>query len=128
MAMLEDIGAYLTAHGFGTVATDIFLGYLDDVPSVAIALFEYAGEPPEDTHDSNGIDNPGLQVRVRGTSYATARATVLSIQDHLHTLHNTTLTSGRYLLIRAVQSPFSLGRDSQNRIEIVQNFIVTKAR
>lgn len=128
MAMLEDIGAYLVAHSFGTAGTNLFYGDMPETPDVCIALFEYAGEPPEDTHDSKGIDNPGLQVRVRGTSYATARATVLSIQDHLHTLHNTALTAGRYLLIRAVQSPFSLGRDSQNRIEIVQNFIVTKAR
>lgn len=128
MAMLDDIGAYLVTHSFGTLGTNMFIGDMPETPDVCIALFEYAGEPPEDTHDGQGVDNPGLQVRVRGTSYSTARATISSIQDHLHTLRNTTLTATKYLFIRAVQSPFSLGRDSSKRIDLVQNFIVTKAR
>lgn len=131
--LLADIGAYLVTQGIGTAGTDLFYGQMPETPDVCVALFEYAGSPPEFTHDGQDYENPGLQVMVRGTSYATARTTIDTIQGHLHTLANTTLSGTRYLLIRAVQSPFIFatdnnGRDSTNRVTLAQNFYIKKAR
>lgn len=128
MSMLDDIGAYLAAHSIGTVGTNLFLGDMPETPDICVALYEYAGEPPEAAHDSQVLEYPGLQVRVRGTSYSAVKTAIENIQSHLFPLANTTLSGSRYLYFRPVQSPFSMGRDSSKRVEMVQNYIVTKAR
>lgn len=126
--LLDDIGGYLATHSVGTVGTSIFLGDMPETPDSLVALFEYAGDPPDDTHDGKHYENPGLQVRVRSTSYAAARAKIAAVEDLLHTLANQSFGGTNYVFIRAVQSPFSLGRDQRKRVELVENFIVTKAR
>ena len=123
--MLTEIGAYLATQDIGTVGTDIFLGLMPDQPDNCIALFEYAGSPP-DLH-WNG-EYPGLQVRVRNKSYAAARAKIGEIAKELHGLHEQTLSGTRYLLIKARGSPEILKRDASNRIELVLNFEIIKER
>lgn len=149
--MLTEIGAYLATKSVGTVGTDIFLGLMPDQPDNCIALFEYAGSPP-DLH-WNG-EYPGLQVRVRNTSYAAARAKIGEVMAALHGLHEQTLGDGsegdgepegdgdegggeevgeptpatgtRYLLIKARGSPEVLKRDNNNRVELFVNFEIIK--
>ena len=150
--MLSEIGAYLATKSVGAVGTDIFLGQMPDQPDNCIALFEYAGSPP-DLH-WNG-EYPGLQVRVRNTSYAAARTTIGEIMTALHGLYEQTLSDGsegdgepgddegvkgegeeeptpatgtRYLLIKARGSPEILKRDASNRVELVLNFEIIKER
>ncbi len=150
--MLTEIGAYLATKSVGTVGTDIFLGQMPDQPDNCIALFEYAGSPP-DLH-WNG-EYPGLQVRVRNKSYAAARTKIGEIMNELHGLYEQTLSDGsggdgkpgddegvkgegeeeptpatgtRYLLIKARGSPEILKRDASNRVELVLNFEIIKER
>ena len=152
--MLSEIGAYLATKSVGAVGTDIFLGLMPDQPDNCIALFEYAGSPP-DLH-WNG-EYPGLQVRVRNTSYAAARTKIGEIMAALHGLYEQTLSDGsegsgdegsegdgdegnggggepipangtRYLLIKARGSPEILKRDASNRVELVLNFEIIKER
>ena len=68
--MLTEIGAYLQSQGIGTLGANVFLGLMPDKPDNCIALFEYAGSPP-DLHWEG--EYPGLQVRVRNKGYAAAR-------------------------------------------------------
>ncbi len=89
--MLSEIGAYLATKSVGAVGTDIFLGLMPDQPDSCIALFEYAGSSP-DLH-WNG-EYPGLQVRVRDTSYAAAREKIGEIMAVLHGLYEQTLSDG----------------------------------
>ena len=89
--MLTEISAYLATQNVGTVGTDIFLGLMPDQPDNCVALFEYAGSPP-DLH-WNG-EYPGLQVRVRNTSYAAARTKIGEIMTALHGLYEQTLSDG----------------------------------
>lgn len=126
--LLDDIGGYLAANFIGALNSTIFLGDMPETPDDLVALFEYAGDPPDDTHDGRHYENPGLQVRVRGTSYAATREKIADIENLLHTLANQSFGGTQYVFIRAVQSPFSMGRDQRKRIELVQSFIVTKAR
>jgi len=123
--MLSDIGNYLQAQGIGTLGTNIFLGMIPDEPDNCIALFEYAGSPP-DLH-WNG-EYPGLQVRVRNKSYAAARTKIGEVINKLHGLHEQTLSGTRYLLIKARGSPEVLKRDNNNRVELFVNFEIIKER
>jgi hypothetical protein len=125
MPLLTEIGAYLATKSIGTVGTDIFLGLMPDQPDNCIALFEYAGSPP-DLHWAG--EYPGLQVRVRNKSYAAGRAKIGEIVKELHGLHEQTLSGTRYLLIRARGSPEVLKRDANNRVELFVNFEMIKER
>lgn len=121
--MLTEIGAYLATKNVGAVGTDIFLGLMPDQPDNCIALFEYAGSPP-DLH-WNG-EYPGLQVRVRNKGYAAARTKIGEVMDKLHGLHEQTLSGTRYLLVKARGSPEVLKRDANNRVELFVNFEIIK--
>ncbi len=107
------------------MGVDIFLGLIPDQPDDCVVLFEYAGSPP-DLHWPG--EYPGLQVRVRNTSYPAGRAKIGEIVDLLHGLHEQELDGTRYLLIKARGSPEVLKRDSSNRIEFVVNFEIIKER
>ena len=121
--MLKEIGTYLQSQGIGTLGTDLFLGLMPDQPDNCIALFQYAGSPP-DLH-WNG-EYPGLQVRVRNKCYADARTKIGEVAKKLHGLHEQTLSGIRYLLIKARGSPEVLKRDNNNRVELFVNFEIIK--
>jgi hypothetical protein len=121
--VLTEIGAYLATKNVGAVGADIFLGLMPDQPDNCIALFEYAGSPP-DLHWEG--EYPRLQVRVRDKSYAAARAKIGTVAALLHGLHEQVLSDTRYLLIKALGSPEVLKRDANNRIEIFVNFEIMK--
>ena len=124
--MLRGIGAYLQSQGIGTLGANLFLGLMPDQPDDCVALFEYAGSPP-DLH-WNG-EYPGLQVRVRNKSYAAGRAKIEEVVTELHGLHETILNnSTRYLLVKARGSPEVLKRDNNNRVELFVNFEIIKER
>jgi hypothetical protein len=123
--MLKEIGTYLQSQGIGTLGANLFLGLMPDQPDNCIALFEYAGSPP-DLHWPG--EYPGLQVRVRDKSYAAARSKIREVMAALHGLHEQTLSGTRYLLIKARGSPEILKRDASNRIELVLNFEIIKER
>lgn len=130
MAILDEIATYLAIKNIGTVDTDIFKGFMPDQPDNMVALFEYAGNPMELTMGTGDptLERPGLQVRVRNTSYPTGRAKIEQVVDILHGLTEQVLGGKRYLLIRANQSPASMGLDANNRSEFVVNFSVIKER
>ena len=123
--MLREIGVYLQSQGIGTLGANLFLGLMPDQPDNCIALFGYAGSPP-DLHWSG--EYPGLQVRVRNKSYAAARTKIGEAMTALHGLHEQTLSGTRYLLIKARGSPEVLKRDNNNRVELFVNFEIIKER
>ena len=123
--MLKEIGTYLQSQGIGTLGDNLFLSLMPDKPDNCIALFEYAGSPP-DLH-WNG-EYPGLQVRVRNKSYAAARTKIEETMKKLHGLHEQMLSGTRYLLIKARGSPEVLKRDNNNRVELFVNFEIIKER
>jgi hypothetical protein len=98
---------------------------MPDEPDNCIALFEYAGSPP-DLHWAG--EYPGLQVRVRNKSYAAGRAKIEEVVAELHGAHELTLNGTRYLLIKARGSPEVLKRDNNNRVELFVNFEIIKER
>lgn len=130
MALLDDIASHLVSKSIGTIGTDLFLGYMPDQPDNCVGVFEYAGEPMELTMGTGDavLERPGLQVRARNKSYSAAKTKIDSVVTALHGLAEQTLNSKRYLLVRANQSPESIGMDQNNRSELVVNFSVLKER
>ncbi len=120
---LKDIGQLLQSKGIGTLGVDIFLGQLPAKPDDIIAIFEYAGEPP-DLHWQG--EYPRVQVLVRNKSYEKGREKIEEVKNVLHGVRETILGNKRYLLIQALQSPFFMQRDENNRAIFVCNFKIIK--
>lgn len=118
--MLASISSYLQDSG---ISTTIYEGNMPDSPDTCIALFEYAGSPP-DLH-WNG-EYPGLQVRSRAKAYATAKSNITEAIQKLHGVHEVTMSGTRYLLIKARGSPEIFQRDESNRVELFVNFEIIK--
>ena len=135
MTLLAEISAYLVTNSIGTSGTasangwSIYLGKMTAAPDRQIGLFEYGGLPSELTHDKAMDEYPSLQIRVRAeqNGYSTGIAKAVAIRALLHGLSNTTLTSTKYKLIRAMNSPAYIGTDDKGRPEWTINFQIVKA-
>ena len=138
--ILDDIATLLSSGGIGTLGSTgdygIYLGALPPVgtgPEKAVAVYETGGVGP--TLAMSGVvgggitaEHPRIQVVVRTGpfAYSTGRQ---KVQDVVRTLHNVgarTVNGVSYFWINAVQSPFSLSRDEQNRELFAVNFDVCK--
>ena len=120
MAILEELRNYLLSNG----VTGVFMVKMPDTPDDAVCLYEYAGIPPEFAHDGQQWENLRVQAVARDAklNYANARAKAQSVYNVLNGTVNTTIDSSRYLKILALQSPFPMGADENDRPRIVVNF------
>lgn len=121
--MLEQIGEYLATQNVGTLAEDIFLGNMPDMPDACVVLYQYAGSPP-DLH-WNG-EYPGLQVKVRAATYSAASTKIKAVVRELHGLCEQVLGGTRYLLVKAKGSPELWDKDDKGRVILFVNFEVMK--
>jgi hypothetical protein len=133
MAFLDDIGTYLAAASTPTqaltVGTNLFLGRRPDTPDTCVTVYETGGTAPElvfGTNSAPPVETRGLQVVVRGTSYATSEALCTEVWTALCLIDNEVIGTRRYLLADPVQSPFALDRDDRNRMLHVCNFLVSR--
>ncbi len=121
--LLDDIKDYLETNNIGTFGADLFIGQLPPSPDDCIALFEYAGEPP-DLHWPG--EYPGLQVICRGNKYNACRGKIELVKNTLHGVTEEIINGTRYLLIQARQSPESMGKDENGRQLFVINLRIIK--
>jgi|TARA_Y100000310_G_scaffold85390_1_gene82255 hypothetical protein len=134
--LLDDIGDILSTGGIGTVASTedwgIFYGFLPPSPDRAVAIFETAGNESIRAMSSGPgeapAEQPRFQVRVRGEvyDYVEARRKARDCFNLLDQLGGVTVNATRYLWVSALQSPFALGLDDNNRPSVVCNFSVVK--
>lgn len=125
-ALLDSVGSYLTMAGLvgGTTGWLLAKGWMPPTPDHIVALFEYAGGPPQ---NAAALDRPGLQIRVRGDkqsvagAYAAARLHIERVRQSLHASVAETIAPGVRAVV-ATQSAFPLGLDDNDRIEFVCNF------
>ena len=74
---LEDLGAYLDAHGIATLGVDLFLGTIPletsggAIPDGLLALQEMGGAPSLAVHDGakQVIEQPAVRVLARGAPH-----------------------------------------------------------
>ena len=130
MSLLSDVATYLDSQLASlTLGTNLFLGRLPDGPDTCVALIESGGMAPSATMADGKplVSRPRIQVFVRAKAYSDAETLASSVWNALEGVLNENLTATRYYNITAVQSPFSLERDAQDRQVMTQNFQVISA-
>jgi len=134
--ILDDVATYLVAQTTLTVGgTTGTLGkaiMLDTEPDTIAVLFETGGGASEYAFSTSTgtvavvYEQPNLQLLSRSTTYTQARTVAETVYTTLNGLGTTTMTGTRYLSVDAVQSPFSIGRDDNERYLVSVNFRVKK--
>lgn len=130
MSTLLDIATYLDSQQASlTLGTNLFLGRMPDSPDACVALYEYGGSAPDNTMGGGlpVLQNPSVQIAVREVLYASAESLINLCWGTLESIIDMSLSGTRYNRVTAIQSPFVLERDSQDRVIFVQNFNVTRA-
>jgi len=131
--LLNEISTAIQTAGLATIGTDLFKGGLPPEPSECCALVEYGGEPPlrnqtdGAAHSSaQGGERPRFQLLCRSADYETGRNQIQKIWDELDGIVNETLSTIFYQRVAALQSPFLLERDGNDRWIFIANFAATK--
>lgn len=139
MALLDEVGTILSTQSIASSSGEsgwyLALSMMPDStasPDRIVALIETPGTPPLATVE---VDEPGLQVRVRGqsimsasTAYIEARAKAEDAYQALHGLDPGTYSSRYYAGVWADQTPYLLQYDDNNRPEIAFNLRVYRSR
>lgn len=132
MALLDEIVAFLAAEGLGTVSTDIFPAMMPAGPDACCAVYETGGVSPDPGFGSSTLrfENPAIQVVFRGAAndYTGPRANMQTAFDSLVGISaGQVLSSTIYYLVTALQQPFPLGgQDENRRWKIACNFLIQK--
>ena len=125
MSLLEDISLRLENQGRGTRGTDIFIGREPDAPDNLIVVWEQMGQEPYNTMGPSGtapyVKRPRFLVQVRNTSFASGQTLADQIYSDLHRFTGT-IGSTSYLLIRALNQPYSAGEDENRRAQLACNY------
>lgn len=127
------MASVIETAGLATYGVDLFLGGMPSEPSLCCALIEYGGEPPLRTQNegaahssAQGGERPRFQLLCRASDYETGRSLIQSMWEKLDAIVNETIVTTFYQRVSAVQQPFLLERDENNRWIFVANFAVTK--
>jgi hypothetical protein len=128
MGLLEDLADHLIVGGHATeVAVDIFTDYLPDDPASLTCLTEYGGSGS--VHGFTATTRR-VQIISRSKTWTDARSRNWDIYKYLddHDDRITTANSGRWMVIRPLQTPFRLRIDEAGRSVFAFNVsIVTPA-
>ena len=132
--LLDDTRTYLIAQSTRLSSTSLTLTFMPDTPNTVATLYESAGAFPlhffSTSTATRGYERPGLQAIARSTSYQTARNVAEDIFVNLDGLASATLptaTGVLYVSVDAVQSPFQIDRDENDRFRIGVNFDIIKS-
>ena len=143
MPLLDDIATFLDAQSTaftllsgtaGNLAKSIMLDHSAVDDTIAV-LYETGGSPNEYTFSTStgtarvAFEKPSLQMLSRSSDYQTARSqaqVAYTILDGLAGRNLPTATGTRYLEITAVQAPFTIGPDDNDRPIVSVNFNVWK--
>ena len=125
MSLLEDVSLRLENQGRGTRGTNIFIGRQPDSPDNLIIVWELMGQEPYNTMGPSGtapyVKRPRFLVQIRNTSYADAQTLADQVYSDLHWFTGT-IGSTRYMLIRALNQPYSVGEDENRRAQLACNY------
>jgi hypothetical protein len=128
MSFLEDLAIQLNTAGVGiypgtSTTRTCYIGEMPDTPDLCIALYARPGRPKEMRSD---LQYPELHVEVRAATYAAAQTKAEAVDAALHGQHDVTLSTHRYIIVRALGVPAKLETDNRNRTIFYQNFTIQK--
>jgi len=135
--VLDEIQKLITDNATEFVLqTSIFKGIQNsEVQDTAVFIHETGGLSPEFVFNSSNPlwEQPSIQIISRSSDYQTARNKAQTIYNLLQQQSNVTLkpnstgdTGALYFSIVPLQSPFLLGLDGNQRIEISANYSIRK--
>ena len=107
--LVDEVGAYLHAHGQGTVATDIFLLHRPATPVECVSIHATGGYPSDGYTQR---EHPTIMLFARSATPNGALRKAYTLYGLLHGKTNLTLGSLHALTIDAVAPPAYLGEES----------------
>jgi len=123
--LIEQVLDYLAGQGIGTKATDMFLNELPDTPNNATAVIDSSGGVVD---NEVPVRNKRVQILVRNTDYETGHNLAESIFQLLHQQKDTfTFGAGSVdvMTIFAIDEPYPIGQDDNNRHIFSTNYAIT---
>lgn len=120
----EDIKDILVSEpSFDLVfAENLFIGKEPTSPNNTVTIFDVSGAAPMLTYTrGENYYYTDIQIRVRNESYKEAWETSQIISEFLHGKEET-INDTIYTLIQAMDSPFFLGWDDNDRARFVVNY------
>ena len=132
--ILDDVATYLAANSTRlTVGVNLTKAYMPDTPDTCTTVFETGGYVPihflTTGTQTRMYESPSIMVHSRSTDYQTVRTViddVFTVLDGVNNRGLPTTTGTHYVSIDAVQSPFLVTRDQNDRFVMSVNFDVTK--
>ena len=130
--ILDDVATYLATNSTRlTVGVNLTKGHMPDSPSTVTTIYETGGFAPIHNFTTGSgtrmYEQPSLMIHSRSTDYQTARLVLEDVFTILDGFNNADLSGVRYAGIDAVQSPFDIGTDSNDRHKLSVNFNVIKS-
>ena len=128
--LAEDVIRYLISKEIATaIGVDAFIGYImetDDIPAKCLAVFDTGGGQSELALSDV---KRTLQIFVRDQDYDTGRKNAWLAYNALDKPKGRVLTmNGRKGLVRALQVPTAIKRDTKDRTTFVFNISVITTR
>jgi len=136
MSLLVDIQGLLVAGRVhptlgvlpGVTAT-IQGGTMNNTPDRLVGLYDATGFEPERVMGRIAAEKINLQVLARDVKYSDAETLAQQCFNILDQFVGTLMPTGKqYKAILARTSPFSIGKDENNRTTFSCNYVVTKER
>jgi hypothetical protein len=125
---LLEIVTYLTTSP--NLLGPITAGSMPATPDTMGAVYEYGGSQAMAGFSYPGIqhENPSVQVVFRGGpgDYLAPRQKAEAAYRALTQIQAKVLSGTKYLFVSAIQSPFLLTRDDNERVLIACNYSITK--
>ena len=132
--ILDDIAEYLETNSTRlTVGVNLTKSFMPESPDTVTTVYETGGTGPLNAFSTGGgtrfYEQPSIMIQSRSKDYQTVRLVMEDVFTILDGVNNTgfpTTTGTHYGSIDAVQSPFLVNRDGNNRFVMSVNFDVLK--
>jgi len=124
MALLEDIKAYLVAHGAVSIDWPLYIGMFPDDQDQVMALFQTGGLPFDTINREN--ERPTFQFRVRGKRMD--YPVVLAKWQLVFDLLQDSVPTSAYAFVQATHTGPMEFNDEKNRPNFTSNWQVMRSR
>jgi len=121
----EELALYLCNQGHGVQNVDLFLGFQPETVDDCSTIYDESS-PALDDSQALSIDQFGVQVLVRNSSYTLARDLIMGIHKSLVGFGGIRFTAGGSMIsvVFVDSPPTSIGKDDKGRNEWTAHYRV----
>ncbi len=124
MSLADDLADLLTSGG---LSSTVHVGELLPRPNAAVVVVQTLGEPTLRSFDGAVAERVRVQLLARSVGYPAAESLMSSAHGKLDGAKDRVLNGRRYYWIEAVQPPFYLGQDEEERSLFAANYTVVRS-